>query len=205
MSKRKRRGARVGRGSLSVIACLLLGSAILRITTGADEAWGKAEEHFQAQPGTLQTSLAPEPVQTQECKTEGELEAMLQAFSAREEQLDEREAKLEERMSTLAIADREITARLAELRQIEAELSRTLAVADQAAERDIGQLVAVYENMKPKDAAALFEEMDPNFAAGFLARMQPEAAAGVLAGLSPNAAYTISVVLAGRNAEVPKE
>ncbi|MEZ5673973.1 MAG: hypothetical protein R3D81_01625 [Thalassovita sp.] len=80
-----------------------------------------------------------------------------------------------------------------------------MAVADQAAERDIGTLVAVYENMKPKDAAPLFEEMDPNFAAGFLSRMKPEAAAGIMAGLSPNVAYTISVVLAGRNAEAPKE
>lgn len=205
MNKPKRRGARVGRGSLSVIACLLLGSAVIRVTAGADEAWAKAEEHFQQQPGPLQTTLSADPSNTQECKTEGELEAMFKAFSAREAQLDKREAKIKERMGALALADREITTRLAELQQIETELSRTLAVADQAAERDIGQLVAVYENMKPKDAAALFEEMDPNFAAGFLARMQPEAAAGVLAGLSPTAAYTISVILAGRNAEVPKE
>ena len=34
--------------------------------------------------------------------------------------------------------------------------------------------------------------------------MKPEAAAGILARLSPQAAYTVSVILAGRNATVPK-
>lgn len=47
--------------------------------------------------------------------------------------------------------------------------------------------------------------MDPGFAAGFLGRMRPEAAAGIMTGLSPETAYTISVVLAGRNADVPRD
>jgi flagellar motility protein MotE (MotC chaperone) len=46
--------------------------------------------------------------------------------------------------------------------------------------------------------------MDPDFAAGFLGRMRPAAAAGIMAGLSPQKAYTISVLLAGRNAQAPK-
>ena len=62
----------------------------------------------------------------------------------------------------------------------------------------------IHENMKPKDAAALFEEMAPEFAAGFLGRMRPDAAGAVMAGLDPKTAYTISVLLAGRNADVPK-
>ena len=66
-------------------------------------------------------------------------------------------------------------------------------------------LVATTTATKPKDAAALFETMDPSFAAGFLSRMPADAAAGVLAGLSPEAAYTISVVMAGRNANAPQE
>jgi flagellar motility protein MotE (MotC chaperone) len=51
----------------------------------------------------------------------------------------------------------------------------------------------------------LFETMAPDFAAGFLARMRPEAAAAVLSGMTPGAAYTVSVLLAGRNALVPRE
>ena len=80
-----------------------------------------------------------------------------------------------------------------------------MATADKAAENDIGRLTAVYENMKPDQAAALFRLMEPSFAAGFLGRMRPDSAAAILAGLEPDLAYSISVVLAGRNADVPRE
>ena len=46
--------------------------------------------------------------------------------------------------------------------------------------------------------------MEPDFAAGFLGRMRPDAAAAVMAGLTPETAYSISVILAGRNATAPK-
>ena len=53
-------------------------------------------------------------------------------------------------------------------------------------------------------AALMFAVMDADFAAGFLARMKPEAAAAIMAGLDPKVAYTISAVLAGRNARAPR-
>ena len=87
----------------------------------------------------------------------------------------------------------------------EAKLASTLALADNAAENDLARMTSVYENMKPKEAAALFEEMSPDFAAGFLGRMRPDAAAAIMAGLSAPTAYTVSVVLAGRNASAPTE
>lgn len=198
--KKKQRRPNSSKGSLSLIASLLIGSALLRVLAGSGEAWAKVEERFAQNP-TAETALqASEPV----CETDDDYAAMLEAFARREDRLDERENAINQRMALLQQADRDIGLKLEELRTAEAQLSRTLEFADQAAERDIDKLVAVYEAMKPKDAAALFEEMEPNFAAGFLAHMQPEIAAGVLAGLSPEAAYTISVVLAGRNMDVPK-
>jgi len=84
-------------------------------------------------------------------------------------------------------------------------LRETIALAESASDNDLDRLTKVYESMKPKQAAALFEQMNPNFAAGFLGRMRPEAAAMIMAGLSPEAAHSFSVVLAGRNANVPRE
>ncbi len=72
-------------------------------------------------------------------------------------------------------------------------------------EKDIQNLTAVYQAMKPKDAAALFETMSPDFAAGFLGRMPPDSAAAILSGMSAEAAYGVSVIVAGRNADVPKD
>ncbi|SEQ01325.1 MotE family protein [Thalassovita taeanensis] len=198
MSKRlKTRSRRPGKGALSLIACLLLGSALIRLGMGAGQALAKAD------PAPHTPTAAPVVQET--CETPEDYRAMIEAFQVRKIRLDRQETQMRDRMQALAIADREIETRMSALQQAEENLRATLALADQAAEGDITRLVAVYETMKPKDAAALFEEMDPDFAAGFLARMAPEAAAGVMAGLSPQSAYTISVVLAGRNANVPKE
>lgn len=192
----------VKRGTLMLLAFFLVGSAVLRIGLEAGPAiarevadMGDMEKDGNAH-STPKMATGPDAA---------ELQTMLAAFSEREERLAQREAELEDRLKALEIADRAIDQKLADLQKAENDLLSTLALADGAAETDVGTLTAVYEKMKPKDAAALFEEMDPSFAAGFLARMRPEAAAGVMAGLSPEAAYTISVVLAGRNGNVPRE
>lgn len=191
-SKTKRRGGQ--KGSLVVIASLLIASAVLRIGEGAGQAL--ARDPDAADPaGAVETA----------CKTSEDMQAMLEAFNAREARIEEKEKNIRNRMHALQIADEQVTEKLAQLTEAETQLRETIAVAETAAEDDLGRLTRVYETMKPKQAAALFEEMDPNFAAGFLGRMRPEAAAAIMAGLSPEAAHLYSVVLAGRNANVPKE
>ncbi|MFX0546658.1 MotE family protein [Roseovarius sp. S1116L3] len=189
----KRRRGKTMRGALTLVASLLILSAVLRIGGDAGRAWARASD-------------APErEVAVVECTTEDDLHDMLKSFQAREAQVAQREGEIIDRQQALKVADRQIESKLAQLKAAEEKLRRTLTIADTAAESDIDRLTKVYESMKSKDAAALFEEMDPDFAAGFLGRMKPDAAAGILAGLSPQAAHTFSVVLASRNAGAPKE
>ena len=195
---RARKRRQPGRGTLVVIIGLLLGSAVARLGGDAGQALASVSEKMAA-PDDAGAEVAPA------CKTPEDLRAMLTAFEARETRLDEREAALRDRMQALKVADEEISAKLAALEAAETSLRETIAIADSAAESDLDRLTKVYESMKPKQAAALFEEMDANFAAGFLGRMRPEAAAEIMAGLSPEAAHAFSVVLAGRNADVPTE
>ncbi|MFW8633955.1 MotE family protein [Cribrihabitans pelagius] len=192
-------------GTLMTIALLLMGSAIVRLGMEAGPAIAR-EVASLGEPGK-ESAEKPDTgaLKAQALPSSAELQTMLAAFQEREAALAAREAEFEDRMKALEIADQAIDKKLAALREAEAKLRTTLALADGATEADVTRLTSVYEQMKPKEAAALFEEMDPGFAAGFLARMQPEAAAGIMAGLSPEAAYTISVVLAGRNGKVPKE
>lgn len=195
----RRRGRRPGRGTLTVIALLLIGSALLRVGLEATEAIAR-----EADPGDMPVE-AHMDVAPQQCVTDPDLLPLLQAMEDREARIREREERMTMRLRALKVADDKISQKLAELKASEEALRKTISLADEAAESDLARLTAVYENMKPKDAAALFETMAPEFAAGFLGRMRPEAAAGIMTGLTPEAAYTISVVLAGRNAEVPKE
>jgi flagellar motility protein MotE (MotC chaperone) len=127
--------------------------------------------------------------------------AALAAMRERQAELDRREDALDDRLRALAVAERSVADQLAALREAEERLRGLMATAAAEADGDLAQLTAVYENMKPKEAAALFERMSPEFAAGFLGRMRPDSAAAVMSGLPPELAYAISVLLAGRNAD----
>jgi len=195
--KPKTRRRQSGRGALVMIASILLLSAGLRVSDGAGQALAMAKEGVEVSP------LAETAAQA--CETPEDIQRVLRAIQTREKTLKERETILTDRMQALSVAKRETDKKLRELVEAEQSLRETMAMAETASETDLGRLTKVYESMKPKQAAALFEEMDPNFAAGFLGRMRPEAAAAIMAGLTPQAAHTFSVVLAGRNANVPKE
>lgn len=138
------------------------------------------------------------------CPDMGAVSTALAAIDGRADVLDARETAIAEQQSQLEAAERLVTARLAELEAAEERLNELLSTTDTAAASDVEQLIAFYEAMSSEDAAELFTEMDPSFAAGFLARMRPESGAGILAELEPDQAYAISVILATRNADVPR-
>ena len=184
--------------ALLVILFCFLGSGLIRVW----ESGAAIAEEVGSLAATEQP--APKAMTAQVCPPQLEPESLLLAIREREAQLDARESRLGDREQVLRISRLKIDEQLAALEDAEKKLTATMAIADEAAEKDIVRLTTVYENMKPKDAAALFEAMEPAFAAGFLGRMRPDAAAGIMAGLNPQAAYTISVILAGRNANAPK-
>lgn len=187
---------------LATVAILLVLSSVVRIGLGATTALAKAEERAHAMP---MASPGPGQDAPQALPEEAPTNALLQALRAREAAIAEREAKLAEDIENLQKMQGDVSEKIAQLQQAEQALRETMALAESAADKDLTHLVAMYEAMKPKDAAELFETMNPEFAAGFMGRMQPTAAAGILAGLSPGAAYSISVILAGRNMSAPTE
>lgn len=177
-----------GRGALAIVALLLASSGAIRLGLGVGSAVAEA-------PG-----LASEPLVCPEPPL-----ALAEALTAREGQIRAQEAAVADRMSALGLAEQAIETRLAALQDAEERLSRTVAMADGAAEADLATLTDVYQRMRPRDAAPLFEAMAPEFAAGFLGRMKPDAAAAILAGMSADRGYAISVLLAGRNSGAPTE
>lgn len=139
------------------------------------------------------------------CGPEKDLEGLFDLAEQRMLQLDEKEALLNRKQSDLNAAEALVRKNLEQIEMAEARLKEVIETVDGASEDDIGRLTNVYETMKPKVAADLFSQMAPDFAAGFLGRMSPKAAGEIMSGLTPENAYAISVVLAGRNANVPTE
>lgn len=188
---------RANRGVLPIIAGMFIMSAVVRFAGDAAPVL--------AQDRTVPENEQPADMMADTAANEGMSPAVIDALREREARIVDREARLADRMQALAVAEAEITEKLEALKAAEDSLASLLAIASTAAEDDLGRLTQVYENMKPQEAAALFETMEPVFSAGFMGRMQPEAAAAIMSNLEPQTAYLISVVLAGRNANAPRE
>ncbi|MCC6006250.1 MAG: hypothetical protein JJU40_01070 [Rhodobacteraceae bacterium] len=139
------------------------------------------------------------------CLDEGALELLMADLDDRARRLAQQEAALAARASLVATAEERLSQERAALEAAEARLSEVLAMADRAAERDVARLTAMYESMRPRQAAALFEAMPPPIAAGFLGTMRTDPAAAILALMTPDRAREVSLALAARNARAPRE
>lgn len=184
-------------GSISVIVALFLASGIIRFAEIAPAIAGELSESSEiAGHGEMEMAMAgPAP----------DMPALLAAIQDREAQLAEREAYIDRRQQTLAVAEQRIREQMEALVFAEEKLAATLSMADNATEEDVARLTEVYQRMKPDEAAGIFETMDIQFAAGFFSRMRPDSSAAIMANLPADLAYSISVVMAGRNARAPRE
>ena len=185
-------------GTITVIVGLFLASGLIRTI---EIAPALAESLM---PGTPPDAPV-QPVQVASAEPAPDMPALLKALQDREAQITEREAYIDRRMQTLAVAEQRIREQMDALTTAESKLSATLTLADNATEEDVARLTEVYQRMKPAEAAAIFQTMDIQFAAGFFSRMRPESSAAIMANLPADLAYSISVVMAGRNAAAPRE
>ncbi len=184
-------------GALGLVIACFVGSVLLR---GAGVAPALAQQMAESEQPVMvsQTGGAL-------CAPAEDPDILLMAIRERQQQLDNEASRIEIRLKLLETAEERIEIQTAKLIRAEEQLAATLAIADEAADRDIVQLTSVYENMKAKNAAEIFNAMDVNFAAGFLIRMNPQAAAEILSNMTTDAAYSVSLIMASRNIEAPTE
>lgn len=178
-----------GRQALTILALLFFLAGLSRLGLGVADVIA-AETDIPA--------IAPDTL------TAATTDALLLALQAREAKIQANEADIANQKAALADAQAELRQQLDKLAAAEEQLLQTLSLTETAAEDDVTRLVAVYENMKPKQAAELFGQMDVEFAAGFFVRLRPDFAGAVMAELDPIVAYAISAVLAGRHAGTPR-
>jgi flagellar motility protein MotE (MotC chaperone) len=197
VTKKRKRGS--GRGALLILSVVFVMSAGARLVSGT----GAAIAREISQIGTSNSTEVD--TYGASCEPDSATATLLASLRSREAKISIAEKSLSQKMKAFELAKTAFTQNMAALKSAEERLAATMNIASSAAQDDLDKLTAVYESMKPKEAAALFEQMSPDFAAGFLARMRSDIAAPVLAGLKPETAYTISVILAGRNANAPSE
>jgi len=127
--------------------------------------------------------------------------ALLTDLRNRRQELDRREAALTERANVLTAAETRLTARLDELKSLQTRLEAMEKARQTQIEANWRGLVKVYEDMRPRDAAAICNELDFEVLIPVLDRMKEAKAATLLAAMDPARAREATGRLAKRRAE----
>jgi flagellar motility protein MotE (MotC chaperone) len=187
--------------TLIVTLAALLGLKAVAVAQGAEEAAPTSAP--AAQPAAVQTRTAA-PAQCaapslaeQAGLSQSEVQ-VLQALSARRQQLDQRAVEIEARADLLAAAERRMGERLAELRRLEGEVGQMLGRFDEEQEQRMTNLVDVYQRMRAKDAAAVFDTLDETTLAEVAGRMRQQNLAEVMGRMAPERARRLTEILADR-------
>lgn len=127
-----------------------------------------------------------------------DLKSMLEELSRRQAELDQREKTVAAREEKLALYEKDVTEKIAQLEQVgktlKAELQKSNAASDEAA----ASLAKVYGAMKPGEAAPILDQLDEATALRILTRMKEKQVGEILPLMTRDRAIVLTRSLAGR-------
>ena len=107
-------------------------------------------------------------------------------------------ADLDRRKQELAAAEARIKTRLDALKAAKAALTDARGARADGTAAGIERLIAVYDAMKPAEAATILAVLPPDFAAAILMRVQPETGARIIARIDPGQAAVLTAHMGAR-------
>jgi flagellar motility protein MotE (MotC chaperone) len=160
--------------------------------TGADSSGGGAPPgSTPLQETDVETPTLSDPNRFSEREVQ-----LLQELAERRTVLDSREQRLEEREALLKAAEQRLVEKQTELTSTKEEIMVLLKQQDKQEKAKINQLVAIYENMKPKDAAKIFNELEMPVLLQVIKNMKERKVAPVIASMSTEKARFLTRELA---------
>lgn len=129
--------------------------------------------------------------------------SLLADLKARKVSLDGRQSALTARERALSAAEKQVSARMAELTALQKKIENETEARKDAASAQTMRLVAMYEAMKPADAAAIFNDLDRGVLLAVLRRMNVRRAAAIMAAMAPQRARLVTAELAAAGAATP--
>ena len=128
--------------------------------------------------------------------------AILERLQSRREELDTRARELDMRENLIQGAEKRVEARLNELKEVEARIKVETAQKDQAEVAGLKDLVTMYENMKPRDAAKIFDRLDITVLIEVASQINPRKMSDIMAQMSAETAERLTVELANKAQQV---
>lgn len=148
-------------------------------------------------PPKLEVAGDTYPLQPGAINSPGE-RAVLGRLQDRRQELENRNRQLDMRESLIKAAEKRLEAKVEELKELEARVKAATGARDKAEAQRFGTIVAMYENMKPKEAARIFDRLDLKILVDVTTQINPRKMSEILAQMTPEAAERLTVELASR-------
>jgi flagellar motility protein MotE (MotC chaperone) len=130
--------------------------------------------------------------------------ALLERLSERRQELEKRQSELEMRDTLLRAAEKRLETKINDLKDAEARMVTATQQKEDSEKERLRNLVTMYENMKPKDAAKIFDRLDIKLATEVAKMIQPRRMSDIMAQMTPESAQRLTVELAGNNRDDTK-
>jgi len=122
--------------------------------------------------------------------------AVIERLGERRTELEAREQELETRMALLDAAEQRLKEKTAVLEQLQTRIDGLVDQNGAAENEQFKGLVAMYEAMKPKQAAAILSELDLNTLLRLARGISPRKMAPILAAMDPKKAKDLTAAMA---------
>jgi len=123
---------------------------------------------------------------------------VVNSLSKRRRELDRRESQLNTQANMITAAEQRVDAKIAQLRQLQAQITQLLGQRDDVQKAQVAALVKTYSTMKPKDAARIFNDLPDDVLVPVARDMKSDQLALVLASMNADNAKALTIKLANR-------
>jgi flagellar motility protein MotE (MotC chaperone) len=127
-----------------------------------------------------------------------DVRALLDAVERRQAELDAREREIASKEERLALYEKDVTAKVASLEEIEKRLSARAKAAGQAVDAAAESLAKIYGTMKPEAAAPILDRLDDPTVLTIFRRMKEKQVGEILPLMTRDRAIALTQALAER-------
>ncbi|MBE7732087.1 MotE family protein [Devosia faecipullorum] len=128
-------------------------------------------------------------------------QVLLERLAARRTELETYEQQLAMRASLVEAAEKRIEERQATMQSIEDQIASLVEQRKQMEEGQFASIVAMYETMKPKDAAKIFDNLEMEVLLRVSKMMAPRKMAPILAEMNTTRAQELTVGMASASTD----
>ena len=123
---------------------------------------------------------------------------VVNSLSKRRRELDARDSQLAIQANMITAAEARVDGKIAQLKQLQAQITALLVQHDDAQKAQIASLVKTYSTMKPKDAARIFNSLPESVLVPVAHDMKSDVLALVMANMNSDSAKDLTMRLANK-------